>query len=54
MYNHSYGGERYTVGILMCDVNFSGSWGKGEDSRLLRQPIRGRKQGETGREREPT
>lgn len=35
----------------MCDVDSSGSWGKGEAGWLLCQPIGGRRRGGRGRER---
>lgn len=35
----------------MCDVDSSGSWGKGESGCLLCQPIRGKREGGRGRER---
>lgn len=38
----------------MCDVDSSGSWGKGKSGWLLSQPIRGKRQGRRGRESERT
>lgn len=48
VYNHSYGGERYTVGTPWCDVDSSGSWGEG--GRELASPSANQRK-ETRRDR---
>lgn len=51
MYNNGYEGDRYTVGTLVCDVDSSGSWGKGDAGCTVSQSEGRDKWGEGGRQR---
>lgn len=51
MYNNGYEGDHYTVGTLVCDVDSSGSWGKGDAGCTVSQSERRDKKGR-GREQE--
>ncbi len=51
MYNNGYEGDHYTVGTLVCDVDSSGSWGKGDAGCTVSQS-EGRDQEGRGREQQ--